>query len=99
VVEVLALQQDGRPGAGGWGGVLGEAPDLGERAGAARVVGQQRGQLLLELGVDDGAGERLLELLQGGVQRLRDELAPELLEVAGGVRQRRPAGLAGGVGG
>lgn len=80
VVEVLALEED--PGAPG---VLGEPRHLGEGAGPAGVVDHQvvelgrEGRVVLGLLVLDG------DLVHGGDERLRDELAAEVAEVALGV--------------
>lgn len=80
VVEVLALEED--PGAAG---VLGEPRHLGEGAGPAGVVDHQvvelgrEGRVALGLLVLDG------DLVHGGHERLRDELAAEFAEVALGV--------------
>ena len=61
-------------------------------AGAARVVDQQ----VFELGGERGIGLRLLvlggHLVDGGDQRLRDELAAERAEVALGVGDSDPRG-------
>ncbi len=81
VVEVLALEQD--PRAAGLGG---EPPHIGQRAGAAGVVLEQR----VELGGEGRVGLGLLvllgDLLDGGDQRLRDEAAAVRAEVAARVR-------------
>lgn len=80
MVEVLALEED--PGSPG---VLGEAPHLGEGAGAPGVVDEQtvqfggEGRVGLGLVVLDG------DLVHGGDQRLRDEFAAEGAEVAPGI--------------
>ena len=90
VVQVLALEQDRRAA-----GVGGEALRLGDRAGTAGVVGQQTGQLGLERRVVDRGAELLLELGQGRVERLGDELAAELIEMAGRRRAARRTGDSG----
>lgn len=80
VVQVLALEED--PGATG---VLGEAGHLGEGARPAGVVDHEvvelgrEGRVALGLLVLDG------DLVHGGDERLRDELAAEVAEVALGV--------------
>lgn len=77
VVQVLALEED--PGAAR---VLGEARDLGQGAGPARVVDHE----LVELGGEGGIGLGLVvldgDLVHGGDERLRDELAAVRAEIA-----------------
>ncbi len=77
VVEVLALEDDPRAAA-----VLGEARHLGDDARPARVGAVQPLELADELGVDDGLAPHLLELLEGGDQRLGDVASAEATEAA-----------------
>ena len=106
VVEVLALEQDarGRAVLGRAGGR--EAVRLGQRRRAARVVLRAgASSSAWKSGSTIAARNSCLELAQRGVERLGDELAAELLEVAAGVgvpeRLLQPArravgGVAGG---
>jgi hypothetical protein len=77
VVEVLALEEDPGPA-----GLRGEPRHLGEGAGPAGVVDHQ----VVQLGGEGGVGLGLLvlrgDLVHGGDQRLRDELAAERAEVS-----------------
>ena len=84
VVEVLALEDD--PGAAG---VLGEARYLGDDARPPGVGAVQPLQLPDELGVDHGLEADLVELFQGGDQRLGDEPPAELAEPPGGHARTR----------
>ena len=77
VVQVLALEED--PGAPG---VLGEAGDLGQRAGPAGVVDQEVVELAGELRVGLGLVVLDGDLVHGGDERLGNELAAEGAEVA-----------------
>ncbi|GAA3067995.1 hypothetical protein GCM10020000_60450 [Streptomyces olivoverticillatus] len=81
VVEVLALEEDA-----GAARVFGEAPHLGQGAGAPGVVDHQ----VAQLGGEGGVRLRLLvlggDLVDGGDEGLGDELAAERAEVAGCVR-------------
>jgi hypothetical protein len=77
VVEVLALEE--HPGATG---VLGEPGHLGQGAGTAGVVDEQVVELAGELGVGLGLVVLDGDLVHGGDEGLRDELAAERAEVA-----------------
>ncbi|CAM5639734.1 hypothetical protein SAURM35S_06328 [Streptomyces aurantiogriseus] len=77
VVEVLALEEHAHAT-----GVFGEARHLGEGTGAAGVVDEQVVELAAELGVVLGLLELDGDLVHGGEERLRDELAAEGPEVA-----------------
>ncbi len=77
VVEVLALEDDA-----GATAVLGEARHLGDDAGPTGVGALEALELADERGVDDGLAPDLLELLEGGDQRLGDVASTEPAEAA-----------------
>jgi hypothetical protein len=79
VVEVLALEE--HPGATG---VFGEPRHLGEGAGPAGVVHEQVVEFAGELGVVPRLVVLDGDLVHGGDEGLRDELAAEGAEVAFG---------------
>src|SRR5690606_2020769 len=78
VVEVLALEEHLHAQ------LLGEPRALGERRGTARVVGEQLVELGTERRIGPRLGERNLELLARGNERLGDEPPTELAEAAVG---------------
>ena len=78
VDEVLAFEEDARVGA-----IKRQVPALGERRGAAEVIAQEAAVLGHELLVLEGVDKRALQLVEGGQQRLRDEL-PAKFSVVGG---------------
>ena len=82
VVEVLALEQHPRAA-----GVLAELRHVGQRRGSPGVVAQQPLQFGHELGIALGGVEGGGEFVDGGDERLGDEAAAELAEVAGGIRR------------
>ena len=74
--QVLALEQDAHPQP------LRQAAALGDRRGTPRVGGEQLGELGTKRRRRPGRPERVLELLEGGGQRLGHEPAAELAEPA-----------------
>jgi hypothetical protein len=87
VVEVLALEQDARPG------VLGQPLGLGQQRGPVGVGAQPVGELGVELRVVLGLLVGLGELGEGGHQRLGHEAAAQIAVVPGGIGLERGMGV------
>jgi len=81
VVEVLAFEENACAAS-----VPGESGDFGKRTRAACVVGQQLLEFRREPGIRLGPLVLDGDLIHGGDQRLRDELAAERTEISVPVR-------------